>query len=173
MSRRLAGFELATEFSDRAEPFREHFVVVNRLEVQLARENEVAVVQGHVALERRLERDPHRVLDEAGLQMRVLDDEELVGPLQQLVDRRAHRRFDDRNELLRVYVRRRADVQGPPPPLVVRRERHEAQDPLDVYVVESGVQQSPARAAAYETLRAWTRVDAGCLDADEAPRPAR
>ncbi len=43
-----------------------------------------------------------RVLDEARLQMSVLDDEQLVRTLQQLVDRRAHRALDDADEMLRV-----------------------------------------------------------------------
>ena len=55
-----------------------------------------------VAVERLLERDADRVLDEARLEVCVLDDEELVGALQQLVDRRAHRALDDLDEMLGV-----------------------------------------------------------------------
>ena len=62
-------------------------MVVDRLEVHLAREEEVAVVEGRVAVEGLLEGDPNGVLDEPRLQVRVLDDEQLVGPLQELVDR--------------------------------------------------------------------------------------
>ena len=69
----------------------EDVVSVDRLEVELSGEDEVAIVEARAASRARAERDPHRVLDEARLQVGVLDDEELVGPLQQLVDRRAHR----------------------------------------------------------------------------------
>ena len=61
-----------------------------------AREQEVVVVELGERVERALSASAHGVLDEARLQVRVLDDEELVGPLQQLVDRRAHRALDDR-----------------------------------------------------------------------------
>ena len=60
---------------------------MDRLEVHLAGEQEVDVVEFAVALERRLQGDAHRVFDKARLQVRVLDDEELVRPLEQLVDR--------------------------------------------------------------------------------------
>src|SRR5207237_4775934 len=73
--------KLAAHLADRTESLREHLVVVDRLEVHLAREEEVPVRKRVVTLERRLERDPDRVLDEAWLQMRVLDHEQLVGPL--------------------------------------------------------------------------------------------
>ena len=43
--RGLAGFELAAELPDRAVPLRDDVVVVDRLEVHLAREQEGAVVE--------------------------------------------------------------------------------------------------------------------------------
>jgi len=46
-----------------------------------------AVVELWVRLEHARQSHAHRVLDEPRLQMRVLDHEELVGPLEQLVDR--------------------------------------------------------------------------------------
>src|SRR3712207_7828980 len=45
--------------------------------------------------ERALDHQAHRVLDEPRREMRVLDDEELVGPLQELVHGRAHRPLDE------------------------------------------------------------------------------
>ena len=79
--------ELGAQLADRAGALRDHVVPVDRLEVHLLREEEVAVVELAVAVERLLEREAHRVLDEPRLKVRVLDDEELVGSLQQLVDR--------------------------------------------------------------------------------------
>ena len=72
--------------TDRERPLREDVVGMNRLEIDLAREEEVGVVQIPERLQGRGERDPDGVLDEARLQVGVLDDEELVRPLQQLVD---------------------------------------------------------------------------------------
>ncbi len=62
-------------------------VRVDRLEVELSREDEVAVAELGQLVEDALERDAYRVLHEARLQVRVLDDEQLVGPLEELVDR--------------------------------------------------------------------------------------
>src|SRR5580765_7253965 len=114
---------------------------MDRLEVELARQDEVIVVQLGVALEGRLERDAHRVLDEARLQMRVLDDEELVRPLQELVDRRAHRALDDSGELLGIDWMVAPDIEGSAPALVMRRDRDELEDSLDICFPETGLQQ--------------------------------
>ena len=102
-----------------------------------------------------------------GVQMRVLDDEELVGPLQELVDRRAHRALDDLDELLGVEPAARAEVEEPAAALVVRRERHQLEDPLDVHVREAGLAEPLGRLLADEPLRARAGVDAGRLDAHD------
>ena len=120
-----------------------------------------------------LERDAHRVLDEARLQVRVLDDEQLVGPLEELVDRRAHRALDDLDEPLGVEALRGADEERAAAALVVRRERDELEDPLDVAAVEARLEQPVGRRAADEALRAGAGVDPGRLDADDAPDAAR
>ena len=60
---------------------------------------------------RLFERDAHGVLDEARLEVRVLDDEELVGPLEELEHRCAHRALDEIDERLGVDRARRADEQ--------------------------------------------------------------
>src|SRR5262245_65592015 len=99
--------------------------------------------------------------------MRMLDDEQLVGALQELVDRRAHRALDDPDQLLRVDARLRADVERPASALVVRRHRNELEDSLDVSVVEPGLEQALARPATHEPLRARTGVDARRLHTDE------
>jgi hypothetical protein len=78
--------ELSPHLADRARPLGEHVVPVDRFEVHLLREEEVGVGKVGVAVDRRLERKPHRVFDEAWLQVRVLDDEQLVRALEQLVD---------------------------------------------------------------------------------------
>ena len=160
-----AAAELCADLADGSLPFGEHVVGVDRLEVDLAREDEVAVGQVGHRLERALDREPDGVLDEAGLQVRVLDDEELVRPLQQLVDRRAHRALHDGDEVVRVELQFGADVERAAAALVVRRERHEVEDPLDVLV--AGLGQPLGGAAADEALRTRASVDPGRLDSDD------
>ena len=112
---------------------------VDRLEVDLAREEEIAFAEIGERGERGRQSDPHRVLDEARLEMGVLDDEELIRPFQQLVDRRAHRAFDDRDEVVCVELAVGAHVERSSPALVVGGERDELEDPLDVAVLEAGL----------------------------------
>ena len=131
--------------------------------------DEVAVVEPGQLVEDALERDAYGVLDEPRLQVRVLDDEQLVRPLEELVDRRAHRALDDLDEPLGVETFRGADEERAAAALVVRRERDELEDPLDVAVVEARVEQAVGGRAAHETLRARAGVDPGRLDADDAP----
>src|SRR5262249_49365419 len=78
-----AGFELPSQLANRPVPLRDDVVRVDRLEVALAREQEVGVVELRIARQNRLQRDPHRVLDEARLEVGVLDHEQLVRPLQE------------------------------------------------------------------------------------------
>ena len=118
------------------------------------------------------QRDPHRVLDEARLQVRVLDHEQLVGPLQQLVDRRAHRALDDLAPSSSALTGALgADEERPAAALVVGRERDELEDPLDVELVEPGLAEALGGALPHEALRARAGVDPVRLDADEPARP--
>jgi hypothetical protein len=64
---RLAVLELRTQLADRPVSFCDHVVRVDGLEVELAREQEIVVVELHIALEHGLQRDPHRILDEPRL----------------------------------------------------------------------------------------------------------
>src|SRR3712207_6690392 len=105
--------------------------------------------------------------------MGVLDDEELVGPLEKLVDRGAHRALDDRDEILRVDADRRPEEELASTALVVRRKRDELEDPLDLRVGEARLAESRHRLLAHETLRARAGVDPRRLDTDEAPRRLR
>src|SRR2546427_10307882 len=102
---------------------------MDRLEVELAREHEVFVLELRVALQRRLQGDPDRVLDKTGLEVSMLDNEQLVRPLQQLVDRRAHRPFDDASQLLGIHRMVAADVERSATALVMCREWNELEDP--------------------------------------------
>ena len=84
----------------------------------------------------------HGVLDEARLEMGVLDDEELVGALQKVVDRRAHRALGDVDQDLRVEVLLGPDEERLASALVVRRDRDELEDPLDIRLVEARLEQT-------------------------------
>src|SRR4051794_12111788 len=63
-ARRDALGQLGTQLADGSVPLREHVVRVDGLEVDLPRVEEVAFVQLGETLERRGQRDPHRILDE-------------------------------------------------------------------------------------------------------------
>src|SRR4029079_19198262 len=109
------------------------------------------------------------VLDEARLQVRVLDDEQLVGALEELVDRRAHRALHDLDQALGVEALRRAEEERAATALVVGRERDQLEDPLDVPALEAGLEQPVGGGAAHEALRARAGVDPGRLDTDDSP----
>ena len=165
--------QLPAQLADRAEALGENVVVVDRLEVDLAGEHEVVVAELVVGFKRALDHEPHRVLDEAGREVRVFDDEELVRALEELVDRRAHRALDQLDEVLRVEPQVGAEVERPAATLVVGGERDELEDPLDVRVLEAGLAEPFGRLVADKALCARAGVDAGGLDADDPPRAAR
>jgi hypothetical protein len=102
--------------------------------------------------------------------VRVLDHEQLVGPLQQLVDGSAHRLLDDRDELLGVELLRRPHEKRPAAALVVGRDRHEVEDPVDLVAVVARLGQPLRGPSPHEPLRARAGIDARRLDADDAAR---
>ena len=112
---------------------------MNRLEIDLAREDEVVVAEARHLVEQSLHGHAHGVLHEPRLEVRVLDDEELVGPLQELEDRRAHRPLDEIDERLGVDVVLGADEQRAPAALVVGCDRNELEDLLDIAGAEPRV----------------------------------
>ena len=99
----------------------------------------------------------------------MLDDEQLVRPLQQLVDRRAHRRLDDVDEPLGVELavrcRRRACRGRAGCASRAGRARGSARRRSSSKPASSSRSR---RLVADEALRARARVDAGRLDADDA-----
>ena len=101
----------------------------------------------------------------------MLDHPELVGALEKLEDRRAHRALDEIDESLGVDVVRRADEQRAAAALIVGRDRDELENLLDRRRVEPGVGEPFCRAPGDEPLRAGTGVDPGRLDADHPPCP--
>ena len=71
-----------------------------------------------------------------GRAVRLFDDLDLVGALHQLVDLRGHARLGDRQQRRRVDLRlavlQAADLQRRQAALVVRRDRHPREDPVDL-----------------------------------------
>ena len=143
-------------------------MAVDRLEVQLAREHEVVVAERRIPVGDGLQRVPHGILDEARLKMRVLDDEQLVRALEKLVHRGAHRPLDDVDEVLGVDLGVRADEERALPALVVRRERDELEDAVDVAFAEACLEQPLGCCSAHEALRARAGVDAPRFHPDDA-----
>ena len=83
--------QLARELAEQAVALGDDVVLVDRLEVLLAREHERVVAEAAELLDRHPHHLAHAVLDEARAAVRLLDDLDLVGALHQLVDLRAHR----------------------------------------------------------------------------------
>src|SRR5918994_2356272 len=169
---RLCACQLRAQLAHGAVPLGDHVVRVDRLQVDLAREEEVSIAQCRIGVQHSLQREADRVLHEARLEVRVLDDEQLVRALEELEDRSAHRRLDDLAELLRIHPRVAADEQRPDPTLVVRRERDELEDALDVARREARLEQAVSRALPDEALRAGAGVDPRRLDSDHPPDAA-
>ena len=113
----------------------------------------------------------HGVLDEARLQVRVLDDEQLVRPLQEVVDRRAHRSLGDVDEDLRVEVLLRSDEQRLRPRWLCVAIGTSSRIRSTSSVSKPASSEALRRAVAHEALRARARVDPGRLDADRAACP--
>ena len=104
----VARVELAAQLAEQPEALGDDVVLVDRLEVLLARRDERVVAQAAEALDRAADRLAHAVLDEARAAVGLLDHRALVGALHQLVDLAGHRVLDDREQLRGVDVGRRS-----------------------------------------------------------------
>ena len=144
-----SGLELAAHLAERPESLRDDVVLVDRLEVDLARRHERAVVELREPLDDAADHLAHAVLDEPRPAVGLLDDVRLVGALHQLVDLRRHRLLDDLEQHggvdLVVAELGAPDVERAEPALVVGRDRHRLEDLLDLLVVEALVLQALAR----------------------------
>ena len=98
--------------------------------------------------------------------MGVLDDEQLVRPLQELEHGGAHRVLGDPDQVARVDLTLGADRERRLGALVVSRGGKQREDLLDLGVVVAGVGEPLTRPLADETLRARAGVQAAHLDAD-------
>ena len=95
MRRGLARAQLAAQVADQPVALGDDVVLVDRLEVLLARHHEGVVVDIVVGGGDAAHHLAHAVLDEARPAMGLLDHGLLVGALHQLEDLRAHRLLDD------------------------------------------------------------------------------
>src|SRR5829696_9637827 len=167
--------QLARQVGDEAAVLGDHVVAMDRLEVLLARAHERTVPEPPHPLDREPEHLAHAVLDEPRARVRLLDHVGLVGALEQLVDLRAHRALDDRQQLLGADrpvggVVGRAQPQRPEPALVVRGDRHRLEHPLDLLAVEPLGGEASARLAGGHGLPARARRHALRLGTDQPPR---
>ena len=94
----LARAELAAQLAEQAVALGDDVVLVDRLEVLLARGDEAVAVQLREGCDHAREHLAHAVLDEARPAVRLFDDLDLVGALHQLVDLRGHARLGDRQQ---------------------------------------------------------------------------
>src|SRR5687767_13151210 len=135
LRRVLARHQLAPHLAQEPEPLGGHVVLVDRLQVLLARGHEVAVGEHREALHHAADHLAHAVLDEPRAAVGLLDHGALVGALHQLVDLGGHRVLDDREQRLGVDVGHTvlgaADVERAEPALVVRGDRDGREDPPD------------------------------------------
>ena len=95
MARPLAEVDFAAEVTEQPMALGHNAVLVDRLQVLLAGGDERVAAEVTEALGRHADHLAHTVLHEARVHVRLLDDLDLVRPLHQLVDLRAHRRLDD------------------------------------------------------------------------------
>ena len=84
--RHLARVKLAANLAEGAEALGDDVVLMDRLEVDLARRHERVVAQGREAIGHAADHLPHAILDEARAAVGLLDHVRLVGALHQLVD---------------------------------------------------------------------------------------
>ena len=162
------------QLAEQAVAVGDDVVLVDRLEVLLARGDERVVAQLGQPVDDAADHLPHAVLDESRAAVGLLDHRALVGALHQLVDLRRHRVLDDREQPAGVDVGvaalRAADVERAQAALVVRRDGHGGEDALDLVLAEPVREQPLARALLHERLRA--RAGGHALGGDAA-EPAR
>ena len=130
--------------------------------VDLACEDERVVAQIGIHLERAGENSANDVFDELRVVMRLVNDEELVGPLEQIVRFARHGVFDDFDEIfgtddvgLRLGD---ADENAAPAALVVRRDGQHVERAPRVGLGEAGLDQLVHGVLAHHVLRAGQAV---------------
>ena len=137
----LARLELGAQLGEQAVALGDDVVLVDRLEVLLARRDEARAVELGKARDDAGDHLAHAVLDEARPAVGLLDDLDLVGALHQLVDLRGHARLDDLEQRRGVdlgdALLDAADLQRRQAALVVGGDRHALEDALDLLVGEA------------------------------------
>ena len=134
---RVRGY-LLTQLAEQTVALGEDVVLMDRLEVLLARRDEAGAVQAGHPSEHTREHLPHAVLHEPRPGVGPFDDGDLVGALHQLVDLRGHARLDDLQQHGRVdldlAILDTADMQRAQAALVVGGDRDPREDALDLLV---------------------------------------
>src|SRR3954447_5193705 len=172
----LARCDLVAQLAEHAEALGDDVVLVDRLEVLLARRDERLVLERGELGDDAADHLAHAVLDEARAAVGLLDDRALVRALHELVDLARHRVLDDREQRrgleLGLATLGTADVQRAEAALVVGGDRHRVEDAADLLVGEAIRREPLARVAGDDLLRARARRHALRRDADEPARAA-
>src|SRR5580692_11759553 len=144
--------------------------------VDLTCEYERVVAQIGIHLERAGENSANDVFEEIRVVMRLVDDEELVGSLEQVVGFARHGVFDDFNEIFGTddvgLPLGDADENASPASLVVRGDGQHVKRAPRVGLGEAGLDQLMHGMLAYHVLRARAGGHAFGLDSDDTPRSA-
>src|SRR3954454_5022291 len=167
----FASGALGCHLAEQPRAFGDDVVLMDRLEVLLAAHDEGVRLEPCELLEGHADLLADAVLDEPRTAVRALDDCEFVRALHQLENLRAHRLFDDPQQVrpvdLAVAALGAADPQRADSALVVGRHWHVLEDALHLVIGEAVGQQTLARRSAHHFLRARTGSHALRGDADE------
>ena len=172
--RELSRVDLAAQLAEQAMALGEHVVLMDRLQVLLARRDEARAIQFREAGDDARDHLAHAVLDEARTAMGLFDDLDLVGALHQLIDLRGHARLRDLEQRRRVDLGNAlldaADLKRGQPALVVGRHRHALDDALDLLRREPVLSEPLPRTSCNQFLRARARGHSRGRHADHAAR---
>jgi mannose-6-phosphate isomerase len=149
-------------------------VLVDRFFVHLARENERLVAEIRVHVESAREYAANHVFDKARVVVSLVDDEKLVGSLQEIVGFARHRVFDDFDEILGANGVRviDPDQNDAPPALIVGRDRKRIECARRLLLRKADVDQLVERVLAHHRLRARAGGHPFGFHPDDASRTA-
>ena len=150
----------------------ERVVAMDAFEILLPRQHEIVVRQAMVDFQRAIQHLAHYVFHETRVAMRLVDDEELIGPLEQLVNLGTHRPLNDMHQIERLDLFLCADQQRAAAALIVGCQRDQVEDTARGCGVHSLLfLQQLAGIAADHILRTWASCQPVRLDAYQPPLP--
>ena len=147
---------------------------MDRFVVDLAREHERVVGEIRKHIERPAQDAAHDVLDELRITVRFVDDEEFVGPLEQIVRFARHRVLDDLHQIFGSNVGlasvTRTDQNRTASALIVGRDGQRVERPARIVLREPRLREFAQRMFVHHELGARARRHAFGLDTDHVTR---